>query len=607
MPGVLDQYDVLQGKFGDELPGAAGVEDFRERIAILRGKAEGSRISFLPWNMLIPLTTGDPLDFHTFPFQREWYSDEIAYTRFVNVMKSTQCGASEWAVRMALFFPDTRGDRTLYVFPALRQLRDFSDERVRPLTRTFYLRSRIPRDSIDNKMLKTIGPGAIYARGSKNATDLDSIPADGLFFDEYDDIEQSNVPRAEKRLSGPHSRGLIRRLGVPRYSDTGIHLQYELSDQRRWHVRCRKCKTELPLHFYRDDERGFHYVDVERGEIVCAGCGVQIQRRWIAEGRWIAEHPERETVGYHVNRLMIPSVRLSEVIEESKRTKPFEVQEFWNSTLGLPFDPEEGRLSRQAIAAAQSASAGYWQPPWDAGYVGTAIVTAGVDVASVRDLNVVVCEHLDGVRKRALFVGTAASFDQLAVMLDAWKVQIACIDSNPDGRLARAMALRFPGRAWVVSWGDNQRELMMIDPEQQRVTVRRTETIGATLDSIRTQRTALPMNLPDEYVRRMRSAVLKQDEDEKGRVTVFYEKYGDDDYLQASGYELVAAEVYYAMLGIDQASREVLQPLDSMLEFVRTRAATYEQGTYSPGPTAEPVVEPFFPDEEELLGGWEPE
>src|SRR5882724_11296838 len=148
------------------------------------GQAENRRVAFLPWNEQIPVPGIGPLDFEMFPYQREWYSDEQVYAKILSMMKGTQTGASEWLMRWTIFFPDTRGDKALYVFPAQRQLRDFSDQRTKPLIEgSPYLKSRIPSGYIDNKLLKQIGFGFVNFRGSRNPSDLDSIPAGEVAFD----------------------------------------------------------------------------------------------------------------------------------------------------------------------------------------------------------------------------------------------------------------------------------------------------------------------------------------------------------------------------------------------------------------------------------------
>ena len=581
------------------------LDELRERMGVYVGKQQHRRVPFRPWALNIITASGDALDFDLFPFQREWYEDEIVYKRFAVWMKCTQVGVSEYLVRWALFFPDTRGDKALYVFPALRQLRDFSDERVKPLVRSDYLRQRVPRDSVDNKMLKAVGFGAIYFRGSKNATDLDSIPADILALDEYDDLVQEHIPRAEKRLSGPKSRGLIRRIGVPRYTDLGIHEQYERSDKRQWLVKCRKCKAELPVHFYAQDKATHHYVDTERVALVCAKCSTKLQPEWVAEGRWVAEHPDRDYTGYHVSRLIVPSAPIGDIIVESLLTKPFQVQEFWNSTLGLPYDPAEGRLSKQAIRAA---TRDYYVGPWDGGYNGENLVTAGVDIASVRDLNVRISEHIGPNRKRALFIGTVDGFDKLATMMDSFRVAVMLIDHLPDGRLGTAMVNRFPGRCFTVSWGDVQKDVLKIDIENGvptgRVSLRRTEAISTTLDLIRRQLNELPENQPEEYVKHMRAAVLKRTEDEKGRVVVYYETAQDHDYLQAECYDTGAGAVAEALELRGMLGQQSFTPLDDMIEFERTNVARYEPGDYSPGVSSDQETWPR--EVEEIEHGVDP-
>jgi hypothetical protein len=548
--------------------------------------------SFLTWSERLPIPERGALDFELFPFQREWYTDEVVHAKQVCWIKATQVGVSEYGVRWSLYFPDQHGDRALYVFPGLRQLRDFSDARVRPLVHSEYLRTRVPSDSIDNKYLKDVGPGKWYARGSNNATDLDSVAGDVLCLDEYDDIVQANIPRAEKRLSSPLSRGLIRRFGVPRYSELGIHAEYEKSDQRRWHVTCSHCGEEAPMHFWSQEEEDHHYVDQERCERICWNCEEPLEPDDFREGRWVAKFPDRENIGYHVTRLILPTARVAEIVAESKKTKPFEIQEFWNSTLGLPFDPEEGRLSKIAILAA---TRDYYVPRrWDeGGYTGQNLVTAGVDVASVRSLNVRISEWLDEYTKRALFIGTVESFDDLAVIMQSYRVQTMLIDHLPDGRLARAMVNKFPGRCWTVSWGD-RRAVFEVDSEMRTVSAQRTTTISAVLDSIRKQQNELPQNLPEDYVAHMRAAVLKKDEDDKGKVRVFYETMTDHDYLQAEGYDLLAGETFFWSAKVGDLQRETFTQLEEVVQFERSDLG----GIHGPTKPFNPGPSPYFVDED---------
>src|SRR4029077_20571788 len=127
----------------------------------------------------------------------------------------------------------------------------------------------------------------------------------------------------------------------------------------------------------------------------------------IADGRWVPTYAGRAEIGYQAGRLIVPSADYPAIVAESKLTRPFEQETFWRKTLGLPYDTAEGRLSLDAIAASVSAGGNSLASQYaDDPYGGRNLVTAGVDVASVRALNVRGSEHLPNGTRRALFIGT---------------------------------------------------------------------------------------------------------------------------------------------------------------------------------------------------------
>ena len=140
--------------------------------------------------------------------------------------------------------------------------------------------------------------------------------------DEYDLIPKEAIPVAERRLSGPRSRGLIRRIGWPSIDGYGMAKRYEESDRRRWFVKCRACKKQQFLRFFerqaREGDEGGDglpnmtsaHVDVMRAVIVCGKCGKTITGQMVAAGQWVAEFPDREARGYHVHRLLVPAREL---------------------------------------------------------------------------------------------------------------------------------------------------------------------------------------------------------------------------------------------------------------------------------------------------------
>lgn len=533
-------------------------------------------ISFWDWSRRVPEPKAGRLDFDRFPFQRELYGEAWDDPEAV-IMKSTQVGVSAFGVRWALYHADINGLTGLYVFPTQKDVWDFSTARINPvIDASPYLRDRqLPADP-DNKGMKGIGRGLVYFRGSESKRGLDSVDADHIVFDEYDTLVQENIPDAERRVTGSQF-GLIRRVGVPSVPDYGIAALYDKSDQRVWRVKC-DCGKWQTVEFEKN-------VDLNNGIRVCEkeDCRKPLN---VARGEWVATYPDRSVRGYHVTRLIAPSANLNLIVAASKKTAMYERQVFHNKDLGLPYAPAEGRLSREAIAAAQSAGGGYLMEP---GYHGNNLVTMGVDVASARDLNVRISEHISDTKKRALWIGMVQSFDHLALLMDRYQVNMAVIDHLPDGRLARAFVERFAGRAYICSYdgthAPNDSQVLKVNEEMRHARVRRTEAIDAMTEMIRLQNNLLPEDLPDGYIEQLQSLVRVQDEDAAGRRTVKYRRMGHaDDYAHAEVYDLVATELWYFRQGMSEAERDVYTPLEDMLEFERSNLANYEyEPDYEPG------------------------
>lgn len=594
--GSTKTFETVELDTGPSKPLAAALT---ERIYDKFKHDVGVYEDFITYAMRIPEPKTGTLNFDRFPFQRELYT-LLGYDRDGVVMKATQVGISAWLIRWALYWADTRGLTALYVFPKDKQMSDFSHQRLRPLIRgTEYLMSRVPHANIDNVYLRQIGDGWLNLRGSQTKEALDSVDADVLAFDEYDTLVQENIPDAERRVSGPMSKGLIRRVGVPTVDDFGISKLYDQSDYRQWFVPCAVCGTRQFLHFFKrkpgDDYGDVYsaYVNEDLLAICCGKCDRELPMDSIKEGEWVARYPDHKIKGYHVHRLMVPSIsreeqqdRLSKLIESSKKKSPYEVQIFWNKDLGLPHSEEEGRLSKEALARAQSLG-NYSQGPRDLGYDGANLVTAGIDSASTRNLHMRISEHLPNGKKKALFVGEIDNFDEISQMMEWYNVMLACVDHLPEGRLARGLAEKFSGRVYIGRFlPATSLDLLVWDEEQHTAGIKRTEAMDATTSLVRAGRNLLPLDWPDDYVSHMRAASRFHDVDEVGRRTVGYKKLGPDDYLLAELYDLMATELWWGLEKKRQLSdgEGELSELDEHLEFERSNVNDPESEQYTTGP-----------------------
>lgn len=409
-----------------------------------------------------------------------------------------------------------------------------------------------------------------YFRGSESKRGLDSVDADHIVFDEYDTLSQLNIPDAERRVTGS-LHGLIRRVGVPSIPDYGIDELYSESDQRQWHTKCGSCGDWQPIDF-------FENVDQVKMIRVCRRCTKPLD---VAEGEWVPEFPDRSVRGYHVSRLIVPGANIEQIVKASKKKAPYLRQIFFNKDLGVAYAPAEGRLSKEAIAAAQSAGEGITMVP---GYAGANLTTMGIDVASVRNLNVRISEHISDTKKRALWIGEVESFNDLEKLMRRYHIKMAAIDHLPEGRLARDFANKFPGRVFLVAYDTTPNpktpDVIKVDDEMRFTTVRRVEAIDAMNEMIRTQDNLLTLDLPDDYVQHLQANVRFMEKDELGKVTVSYRATGPDDYAQAETYDIVATELWWRRQGLDEAERDVYKPLEEMLEFERSSLAGYDDVDY---------------------------
>lgn len=552
---------------------AAQAELFRRLTEASLGVVDTT--NFPDWASRVPEPKTGPLNFDLFPFQRELYAEGTDEREAV-VMKSTQVGISAWASRWAMYQSDVRGRTGLYVFPTQHDVHDFSTARVKPvIERSDYLRRRQRATDPSNKGLIGLGGGLVYFRGSQARRGLDAVDADYVVFDEYDMLAHENIPDAERRVTGPLSAGLIRRVGVPTVPDWGIARLYDESDRRRWRVKCHACGHWQTIDFEAN-------IDESTGERVCAGCRKPVD---VSTGEWVADFPDRDVRGYHVTRLIAPTANVHATIAASRKHAGYQRQAFFNKDLGVPWAPEEGRLSRAVLAAAQSLG----NFSTSSAYVGDNLITMGVDVASTRALHVRISEHMSDGRKKGIFIGRADDFEELARMMERFTVGMAAIDHLPEGRLARAFVERFPGRAYLVAYNTTVQprdpELIKVDPDMRFATVQRLAAIDAMTEMIRAQRNLLPLDLPDDYIDHLQALVRGAGKDELGNQRVAYRATGPDDYAQAEIYDLLANELWHFQQELNYALRETYTTLDEHLDFQRSRLSDPNASDYySPGP-----------------------
>lgn len=488
------------------------------------------------WSLQHRAIRGEPFSFAGHRYLWGIYNDRHPE---IVVQKSAQCGASEWFINEAFFIAE-KGYVVLFLFPADPQLNDFSHGRVDPaILDSPYLSKRVA--GIDNVGLKQIGRGFVYFRGAQIKRKIRSIDADMILFDEYDEMPEEATSLGEKRLG--HSLLRYRRyVSTPTIPDSGINHLYEESDQRRWHLKCGHCGEWQFLKFPDN-------VDMKSAEVICRKCHQPIDR--LQEGEWVAEHPDRPVHGYHINKLFCGRTDIRELINNSFKTRSFELQEFFNSDLGEAYVVEGGRLSDDLLMACAD---DYSMPSTEDR------CTMGVDIG--KKINVRVSKHR-GYIKQAVYIGTVNEFEELDILMRQYDVSMAVVDALPETRKSAEFCSRWPGRAFrCYYWPSdtNRNEYFVHDVEDQKITVNRTMACDYMVDRFRERTNRLPKNIKDvkDYFDHLKAPARIYKKDEKGVEYAFYsEGNKPDHYFHAEVYDEIACNLVREIIEEHEAAHAV--------------------------------------------------
>ena len=222
-------------RFGGER--AVGLR-VRDVLGEVRREADAERRnlhrSMREYGVLIPEASRGPLRLDEFPFQVEpFYDDAIAEAEEVVYQKSTQIGASTGMIRWAIRLPDQFGETAIYFFPTDVHVREFGAERLEPsIASSEYLSRRMVRGHTRNKSQKQIGLGFLNLRGMQSKAAVQSIAAQAVVIDEYDECPPQRIEEAENRISGAEGIGKVgrvRRLGRPSIPGYGIDAAFCLA------------------------------------------------------------------------------------------------------------------------------------------------------------------------------------------------------------------------------------------------------------------------------------------------------------------------------------------------------------------------------------------
>lgn len=312
------------------------------------------------------------------------------------------------------------------------------------------------------------------------------------------------------------------------------------------------------------------HLDQEQEKVVgdvwraCRSCETPLEGEPLLGGRWVAENPGHPVVGFHIQRLIVADADLHAMVINSRKRAASAVEAFHQNDLGEAFSPAEASLTEADVMRACS----FGQDPVHI-YGGLNERTAGIDVASVRNLNYRIDEQLPDGTRSAIAIGEAQSFAEMRDILNRYGVMVAVVDHMPERRLARALAAELPGRVHLAVYVEpgfdpkSQPKALDFDPVENLVKVNRTEALDAMMDAIRSARSKPLRTPPPGYVEQLIAPKRVVELDAKERPRRVYRTPSGlaDDYAHTEVYALLATEMWRLRKRVEWQQEMANQPV----------------------------------------------
>lgn len=363
-------------------------------------------------NRVLPKgTTSRPGPFKAEKFQIEMMDVILnPLVHEVVIMKPTQVGYSDAVLNnICGYYIDADPKPIMLVQPTIDNAKDYGKKRITPMIESCpALRDKIKppssRRSGNTLALKEFPGGFLKLTGANSGAGLRSDPVPVVLFDEVDgyplDVEGEGDPIAigTRRTDGYPDWKIIKGSTPAKPKGVSpIERDYLRSDMRRFHVPCPFCGFMQVLHWRDPVTKGYRLffsvnadgqVDPASVAFVCASpaCEKKIPERYkqqmLNAGSWIAEFPDRPTVGFHINALYSPwrenwFALAQEWHEANAEKNPEKLKAFINLRLGETWEEQGDSVDALALSSRREAYAAEIPD-------GVGILTAAVDVQNDR-------------------------------------------------------------------------------------------------------------------------------------------------------------------------------------------------------------------------------
>ena len=448
---------------------------------------------------------GKLFDFDRYKHLVDVYQDPA---RFLVLMAGAQTGKSALVFvhilrQMILHW----GAKFGYYLPTIDMASKFSATRFTPFVRSqpdfaeLIGSNTAKGKGIDNVLTRSVGESVLFFLTTFGKTSTEGLPLHGAWFDEVRRMLRGDIERAMERYSAQEAPTDVK-CSTALIPNKDIHRFFLDGDQRFFHTAC-DCPSGIVLstsfpgcvldlrqatpqlirsveHAYSHAGRPFLGMAPDElgryphAAFWCPRCGKIITDP--QDGWWEPHNPGAWVHSYQMPQLLSPGFSAGRLLYRYEGAQ--DIQEFHNSSLGLPFLDEEKRPINEDQLWACVNTEIRWpalqSERWRRAHVRNTAI--GVDVQAGY-LCVVIKQRAENGKHRTIHLQVlkdggsenSSMWRALAELIIGWDADVTVIDNAPEWTEADRIARALPGRVWLATydtsgsqttpiavWGDSQ-------------------------------------------------------------------------------------------------------------------------------------------------------
>lgn len=548
----IDRRIVEKSSIAEELGTYA---DFYLRLkdSLVGGDIFGNIGDWLKENTTL---AGKPFSFFEHEFQKEIAADSSSDG---SIMKCSQVGLTELAVRIALAFLGISNGRSLiYVLPTSNFAAKFCKSRIDPIIDNSHKLTDLLVTAANSSSMKRFGDSFLYINGAANENQAISVPAEGLFVDELDRCNPAVIGLYNSRSRHTKGNHFKRKWSTPTVNGYGIDELYAASRQSRYAVKCDHCDTWCIPDFMRDVvipgfEYDFEHFDKDHlndpeihwrdAYIACEHCKLSLDRALNTAKRreWVAAFPDRDYAGWWVHPFDLIAYNPTRSVIEQIKDYP-RVGDYRNMVLGLPYTSENAKFNatvvRKLTSIIEAARADGCCVGVDVGK--TCYLVIGKKVGAIYNVHKLVrLKILDGLL-----------FPQFVKLFGDFRLRRMVIDAGPDFELVKALQNKYGSVVNpCVYVKDDLRitdyyTISEVEKTKDVINAQRTKGFDSLVEAANGSKFLYPMSSEkEEFLQHLGGMVRVETINEEGELEATWVKKGADHYLHALFYFKLACDI----------------------------------------------------------------